>query len=127
MKLTNQIFEVFQVKGRGRGKKIGLPTFNFSIPKNLHLAYGVYAGWLYKNNKKFQAAIHFGPRPQFAESDPSLEAFILDELPKNNVVPLKLEFVEFIRIIKKFPTINDMLTQIDQDILQIKEILKLDL
>lgn len=112
-------FPVSQIKGKGRGKKLGIPTFNFKIPKNLKLNHGVYAGWLINKDIRYAAAIHFGPRPQFHETDPSLESYILDKEIPVTLIATSLQFVKFIRKIKLFPSVNHMLKQIDQDIKEI--------
>lgn len=116
-------FPVTQTSGYGRGKKLGIPTINFKIPKNLNLSYGVYAGWLFSEFNKFPAAIHFGPRPQFSETDPSLEAFILDGALKNPPASAILKFVKFMRTIQTFPTVEKMLEQIQEDIAEIRKVL----
>jgi len=114
---------VSQIKGKGRGKKLGIPTFNFKIPNNLKLRHGVYAGWLINEDKKYAAAIHFGPRPQFAETDTSLEAFILDKEIPEITTGATLEFVKFIRKIKLFSSVNHMLKQIEKDVEEIRNFL----
>lgn len=115
---------VERTKGKGRGKKLGIPTFNFKIPKSLNLPYGVYAGYLVTEKVKYKAAIHFGPRPQFQESDPSLEAFILEGNIQTLSDQLELEFISFIRDIQSFPSVSDMLKRIEIDIEAIKKILE---
>lgn len=110
---------VTRTSGKKRGKKLGIPTINFIIPKKLQLSHGIYAGWVVLE-KKYPAAIHFGPRPQFSENDPSLEAYLLGK--SINIVSEKvtLEFVQFIRTVQTFPTVKDMLAQIQKDVAKIK-------
>ncbi len=122
---TPIVYKVRRTTGKGRGKKIGIPTINFQIPPELTLPHGIYAGWLYEGKSKYPAAIHFGPRPVFTESDPSLEAFLLDGVIPKMSENHRLEITAFIRPVKQFPTIRDMLIQIDNDIKKIKTILKL--
>lgn len=112
-----------RVRGKGRGKEMGIPTINFEVPKDFNLPHGVYAGRLITPSKKYQAAIHFGPVPQFQESTPTLEAYILDGEVTDTSDLLDLEFVAFIRGIKQFPNIPAMLTQIEEDVIKIKDIL----
>ena len=114
------------VTGKGRGKKIGVPTINFSIPKNLSLQPGVYAAWLYIKNNRYPTAIHFGQRPVFKEEDMSLEAHIIN----NNIPPeipdqAEIELLSYIRPIQTFSSVPDMVKQIKKDIEEIKTILAL--
>lgn len=115
---------VTTTSGKGRGKKLGIPTINFMIPKNLQLPYGVYAGWLSIKSHKHPAAIHFGPRPQFSETDPSLEAYLIAGKVDNLTKEATLQFVKFIRTIQTFPTVNKMLAQIALDIKEVKQCLE---
>lgn len=116
--------KVKQVRGKGRGKKLRVPTYNFSIPDNLQLTTGVYAGWLYTDGQSFPVAIHYGPRPVFDEEDYSLEAHIISQsLPPPNLEAVELEFVSRIREVMNFPHVEDMLKQIQSDIANIKKLL----
>lgn len=117
---------VQRTSGKGRGRQLGIPTFNFMIPTTLKLPYGIYAGYLMNEEKKYKAAIHFGPRPQFNEMDPSLEAYILEGHIENILIETEMEFVAFIRQINSFSTVDAMLQRIDIDINEIEKILKID-
>lgn len=64
--------------GHGRGKTLGFPTFNLSIPKNFNLRHGIYACWAWLGKKKYPGALHYGPVPVFNQPHPTLEIFILD-------------------------------------------------
>ena len=123
MNPINVTLPVTVVKGKGRGKKMGIPTLNFAIPKTLKLPHGVYAGWLIAGKYKYQAAIHFSPRPQFNETDPSLEAYLLQNaiIPQNT--ELQLTFSAFIRNVQKFPSVSEMLKRIAVDVKEINKIL----
>ncbi len=113
------LISVTPTTGKGRGKKLGIPTFNFSIPRDLTLPHGVYAGWLITGDKRYQAAIHFGPRPQFTETDPSLETYLLDGVLNSKITDAQVVFTHFIRPIRSFPSVNAMLLQIKQDVRKI--------
>ena len=60
MKFTTQV-----IKGQGRGKALGYPTFNLKIPVGFKAKLGIYAGSVWVNNKKYLGAFHFGPIPVF--------------------------------------------------------------
>lgn len=107
---------VIVVKGKGRGKSIGIPTFNFAIPHNVDLPQGIYAGWLYFGQNKYPVAIHFGPRPAFDEDDVSLEAHVIGEMPSTiESKKAALEFVSFIRKVRNFSSTKALLKQIQKD------------
>ena len=123
MNPINVTLPVTVVKGKGRGKKMGIPTLNFAIPKTLKLPHGVYAGWLIAGKNKYQAAIHFGPRPQFDETDPSLEAYLLQNETVSQNAQLQLAFIAFIRQIQRFSSVSEMLKRIAVDVKEINKIL----
>ncbi len=116
-----------KIAGKGRGKKIGVPTINFNIPATLTVKEGIYAAYITVNRKTYKAALHFGPVPAFAQKEKSLEAFILE----NQLVPfdalktdkIKIEFVQFIRPVMNFSTPKDLVTQIELDVATITHIL----
>ncbi len=114
---------VIPTTGKGRGEKIGIPTINFVTSPGIRLPFGIYAGRVLSQEIKYKAAIHFGPRPQFNETDPSLEAYLLDKILITQKDNLQLQFVKRVRDIRKFNSIKEMLEQIEKDIIQIKEIL----
>lgn len=111
------------IKGKGRGKQIGIPTINCEIPRDFRLEQGIYAGWIHFGNKKYPSAIHFGPRPMFGEHDLSLEAYLLEPLEHKVPSSVVLETVSFVREIKSFPTVGEMVAQIEKDIQLISDIL----
>lgn len=125
MKTNNIRIQVRKIEGQGRGTTIGIPTINFEIPSDLLLPYGVYAGWLISQNKKYASAIHYGPKPTFAETAPSLEAYILTGLIKDLSDSLSLEMVQQIRNSNSFhfSSQKELLAQIQKDIGDIKKVL----
>lgn len=124
MKILNVTIAVKKIPGKGRGEKMGIATINFHIPRDLSVEYGIYAGRLTVGHQKYSVAIHFGPRPQFHEDDPSLEAYVLDGKIADIRDNMTLTFTSFIRKITSFENIEEMLKQIDKDVKQIRQILE---
>ena len=104
------------ISGKGRGNKIGFPTLNLSIPKNLNQDYGIYAGWIKIDQKKYKGAFHFGPIPTFLENTPVLEVFVLDHFfqDKPNVLSFSLD--QKLRDIIKFEDQKSLVKQIKNDV-----------
>lgn len=119
-------FKSIQIRGKGRGKKIGIPTINLKIPKNFNLEFGIYAAWVNISDKKFKAALHFGPIPTFGETKESLELMLIDpkrEFLDKSPLRLKVEIVKKIRNIKKFNDVKKMVDQIRNDIVRARQFL----
>lgn len=105
------------VKGAGRGKKLGIPTINLAAEEIKNLEEGIY---VCRINEPFSSwgVLHFGPRPTFGEKDFSFEIFLFDfdsklKVPKS----IEVEIYKFIREIRKFKSVNEMMKEIDKDIL----------
>lgn len=122
------VFESFQIKGKGRGRKIGIPTVNLEIPKNFRLQTGVYAARVSAEDKTYKGALHFGPVPVFNDAAESLEVYLLDIetdfLPDLFEKKIRVEIVKKIRNIKNFPTPKAMVERIQRDIEEVKKALK---
>ena len=122
------IFHTKQVKGQGRGHAIGFPTINLIIPGNLEMDYGIYAVWVVINDITFKGALHYGPVPTFNQSTPSMEVYLLDvtddTVPNTEDVEIEIDIVQYIRAIKTFDDVEDLMNQIAQDVQIVNSILK---
>lgn len=112
--------------GDGRGHGLGIPTANLSVwPERLVPAVGVYATWATYRGKRYPSVTNIGIRPTF-ENDPVLpriETHLLDFDRDLYGQPLELDFVQHLRREQRFPSIQILLDQIHQDILQAREVL----
>lgn len=117
-------YKAFVIAGRGRGRRIGFPTINMVIPEGLGATHGIYAGWLYVNDKRHPAAIHYGPIPTFHEVVPTLEAYVLDGTLASVPSEVEVEFVAHIRDIKVFLNAEELTAQIKSDVEDVEKILK---
>jgi len=107
------------VHGDGRGQAMGIPTANLQVaPIKLIPASGIYATWAWVKGKKYRAATSIGVRPTFTpdESVVHIEAYLLDFNGDLYGQEVKLEFVEYLRPEKKFPSVKALVKQIDADI-----------
>ncbi len=115
------------IHGDGRGRKINIPTANIDYPKDKVIpANGVYACWAWIREEKHPAAINIGINPTFTpdKQTPSVEAHILDFDRDLYDQELKLEFVQYLREELKFDSVDALLENIHEDIIQTREILK---
>ncbi|MEK7554649.1 MAG: riboflavin kinase [Patescibacteria group bacterium] len=111
------------VHGKGRGTRIGFPTLNFKIPDPFPYEHGIYAGWVSAGDRRYEAVFHYGPIPMFHESDPSLEAFLLDGVMLQKHSEISIEFIKKLREIKMFRTVHELTEQIGADIQEAKKAL----
>lgn len=104
------------INGRKNGRKIGFPTINvaankYVIPKN-----GVYSVKVYLEGQTYQGMANIGYNPTFsALKEPSLEVNIFDFNQDVYGKTATVEFIKHIRDEQKFPTIDDLIEQLNQD------------
>ncbi|MEK7177428.1 MAG: riboflavin kinase [Patescibacteria group bacterium] len=124
-------FESTHVSGKGRGKPMGFPTINLKIPDNFELKDGVYAAKITIEKKTFTGALHYGPIPTFSEKEKSLEVYLIGVSNENLIgyglenfdgKTIKVEIVKYLREIKRFRLVEELVRQIEEDVRQIKEL-----
>lgn len=107
------------VKGEGRGKKIGFPTANVQVSPDLIVpGKGVYITRTIYNGMTFQSVTNIGNNPTFKSSDLlHIETNLFDFDSDIYGETLDIQFIKKIRDERKFPTVNDLIFQIKEDVL----------
>jgi riboflavin kinase/FMN adenylyltransferase len=113
------------VHGEQRGRELGYPTANLSpdlegfIPRD-----GVYACWATVPEGRFGAAVSIGNNPTF-EGVPQkqVEAHLLDQRLDLYGQTIQLEFVDYIRSMKKFGSAGELAAQMHVDEERIRSVL----
>jgi riboflavin kinase/FMN adenylyltransferase len=106
------------VKGEGRGKKIGFPTANIQVSADLIVPNrGVYVTRTIYKGMTYNSITNIGHNPTFKDSlqihvETNIFDFDFDIYGEN----LEIEFLQKIRDEKKFPTVNDLIAQIKDDV-----------
>jgi len=113
------------VHGEGRGgTQLGYPTANLDVvPHGAIPADGVYAGWFVLGDRRSPTAISIGSNPTFSGRVRTVEAFVLDEGGNFYGRRVALEFVERLRGMVKFDSIEALVEQIGRDVDRTREIL----
>ncbi|MFZ8803232.1 MAG: riboflavin biosynthesis protein RibF [Candidatus Calescibacterium sp.] len=111
------------VKGEGRGKTLGFPTANISttyfLPQD-----GVYACFVKIDSiGLFKGVCNVGPKPTFGSSGRFLEVFILGFEGNIYLKSAEVFFVQKIRDVFKFQSVNDLKERIMKDVQISQEIL----
>lgn len=105
--------------GDKRGRALGFPTANVSVPGDILLpADGIYAGWYERpNGDRVAAAISLGRRPTVYDAQPYrlLEAHLLDWAGDLYGEAACVRFVERLRDELKFDSVDALLEQIARD------------
>jgi riboflavin kinase/FMN adenylyltransferase len=119
------------VHGEKRGREIGYPTANLeqltgmAIPPD-----GIYAGYLYVEEKRLPAAISIGTNPTFPPTFPGehprqVEAYALDRDDLDLYgEQAAIEFLSFLRPTIAFPGLEPLLAQMATDCAQAKAVIE---
>jgi riboflavin kinase/FMN adenylyltransferase len=118
------------VRGDARGHDLGYPTANVpvTVSETAVPADGVYAGWLRRRDEPdspfLPAAISVGTNPTFDGSDRRVESYVLDrdDLELYDVL-VEVAFVERLRGMVKFTSVDDLLVQMADDVARARALL----
>ncbi len=115
------------IGGEQRGRELGYPTANMSIDGLHPPAFGVYAVLVDVLEGPHAGSYHgvasLGVRPMFGENQANLETFIFDFSGDLYDTPLSVALVEHLRPEEKFDGLDALITQMDADSRQAREIL----
>ncbi|HEX2412597.1 MAG TPA: bifunctional riboflavin kinase/FAD synthetase [Solirubrobacteraceae bacterium] len=119
----------FQVRGTvahgdKRGRTLGYPTANLvPDPRLVVPDHGVYACRAYLDNEEHMAAVNVGVRPMFKTGRGLLvEAFLVDFEGNLYDEPLRLDFLERLRGERRFESVDALVEQMGQDVVDIRRI-----
>jgi riboflavin kinase/FMN adenylyltransferase len=105
------------------GRQLGFPTANIGVePNKLIPALGAYAGRARSAEGEFVAALSVGYRPTFGGTQMRVEAFLLDFEGDLYQKRIELAFVRYLHPDIKFPTTQDLVSQLHQDVADTRRI-----
>ena len=109
-------------KGRGEGAGFGFKTANLTVPtQELSVDEGVYSAYVKVDGKTYKAAVSVGVSPLFAdETTSNVEAHIIDFEDEIYGKEIEIEFVEFLRPMIKFTSIQELISTVKTNINQAK-------
>ena len=113
------------VKGLQNGRKLGFPTANIQVSDTNKLipGTGIYAVRVRYNELIYNGMLSIGYNPTFDGEVQTIEVNILDFDKDIYGETLTLEFIDFIRHEKKFETIYELITAIENDKVEIQKLI----
>ena len=113
------------VHGHQLGRRLGIPTANLMLPKELVVPkFGVYACIAVVGDQRYCAVTNIGTRPTVAGIGITVEPWILDYEGDLYDQEITLEFYQFLRPEQKFSTLEAMRQEIFRNAEEAREILK---
>lgn len=115
------------IRGEQRGRELGYPTANMSTTELHQPKFGVYAVKANVLNGphegSYYGAASIGVRPMFGENVPNCETFIFDFKGDLYGATISIALVDYLRPELKFDGLDALITQMDADCAQAREIL----
>jgi riboflavin kinase/FMN adenylyltransferase len=103
-------------QGAARGRQLGFPTANIRPdPRRALPADGVYAAVVPLRGEEHRAVVNLGSRPTFKEGERLLEVHLLDVSADLYDRPLDVDFVDRLRDVQRFESIDALRAQIGRD------------
>lgn len=116
--LLDQNFKIQSkvIHGKKLGRLLGFPTANLSIGDYVSPEFGVYVVYAYVDRKQYRAIANFGLRPTATnEKTELLEVNLLDFDGDLYDKIIEVEFLDFIRVEKKFNSLDELKEQMNID------------
>jgi riboflavin kinase/FMN adenylyltransferase len=112
------------VRGDGRGRELGYPTANLSLPRYAAVpADGIYACWFRQGERSLPAAVSVGTNPTFSGRERRVEAFVLDLDEDLYGQRVALDFVARLRDMERFDSAAALVEQVHLDVRKTRELL----
>ena len=110
------------IKDRGVGRTLGFPTANVLYPKDkFPIRKGVYETRVAVDGKMYKGITNYGARPTFENEEVRLETYLdgFDGDLYNR--ELKVEFIRYMRAVRRFENVEDLQAQLTKDIRQVRD------
>ncbi len=123
------LVDKYQLSGRirhgdMRGRTIGFPTLNQSLPEDIVAARGAYAVKVHGLSKEtLNGVANIGNRPTVSGRETRLETHIFDFDQEVYGKKVCVELVQFLRSEQKFESFDDLMLQIKKDSKKAREVL----
>ena len=108
-------------KDRQVGKQLGFPTANIVLDsQKFSLKNGVYSGIVEVNKTTYKSIINYGARPTFDLGEKLVEAHLIDFDGDLYDKKIEVQFLDYMRDIKKFESAEKLVEQLNFDVRMIK-------
>lgn len=112
------------IHGEKRGRELGYPTANMTLPSHCKLALGIYAVSIRRQDGTVHDGVaSYGRRPQFDNGDPLLETHLFDFSDDLYGETLMVTFHDYLRGEAKFDGIDALVAQMDDDCVRARKVL----
>jgi riboflavin kinase/FMN adenylyltransferase len=105
------------VQGEKKGRELGFPTANIEVgdPEKMVPKEGIYAVYGWVDGQRLPGLLHLGPRPTFAGFAPTVELWLMDWSGDLYGRRVRVDFVQRIRDILPFTSIDALIAAMKDD------------
>lgn len=109
--------------GRGEGADMGFRTANLVVPDQMRpLGDGVYAAYAHVDGVRYKAAVNVGVAATFADrATATCEVHLLDFAGDLYGKPVKVEFLHWLRPMRKFDDVEELIATVKDNIQWVRE------
>ncbi len=109
--------------GRGEGADLGFRTANLVVPEQLRpVGDGVYAAWAEVEGVRYRAAVNVGVAATFSDrATATCEVHLLDFEGDLYGKPIKVEFHHWLRPMRKFDDVEELIATVKGNIAWVRE------
>ena len=110
------------IKDRGVGRSLGFPTANILYPADkLSIRKGVYETRIALEGRTYKGITNYGARPTFENEEVRIETYLDGFDGDLYERELKVEFIRYMRDVKRFDSVEDLRLQLMKDIRQVRD------
>ncbi len=111
-----------------RGRLLGFPTANLDMkPQQALPDNGIYATITQVDGERFRSATNVGTRPTFGKGERMVETHLLNYGGDLYGKKIRVEFVKKVRDEQRFPSAEELVTQMGKDVQEVDTILAEDI
>lgn len=111
------------VRGHQRGREIGFPTANVYSRTEIVPANGIYATVVETGGRRLPSVTSVGVNPTFGAGPRTIETYVLDFDEDLYGRRLRVFFVERLREERNFPSVDQLVRQIEDDVVLARRVL----
>ncbi len=111
------------VEGHRRGRELGFPTANVHSRTEVVPANGIYATWVRLGDRRLPGVTSIGVNPTFGSGPRTIETHLMDFSEDLYGRRLRVFFVERLREERKFPSVERLVRQMDEDVGRARRVL----
>lgn len=115
------VIEGVVTRGRQLGRRLGFPTANMEVGREVTAEAGVYASEAEVNGRRYRAMSNLGSNPTVGGTPRHLETHLFDFAGDLSGRPMRVRLLKKIREERRFASLDELRRQIEADYRRIRD------